>query len=391
MEPTTQTERPSPGSAADDPPIHRIGIDRPTAGRGAALPRIMQVMAGAAHGGAETFFVDLVTALHEAGFPQRAVIRRNAERAAILRSAGVEVTELGFGGWFDLVTKPALRREIAAYRPDIVQTWMVRATRACPAGDFVHVGWLGGYYKPQNFRACDHVVGVTRDIVRHLGGADWPAGRAHYLPTFANYAPASPLRRADYDTPEDAPLLLALGRLHVKKGFDVLLQALCEVPKAWLWLAGEGELRGKLEEQVTRLGLGERVRFLGWRYDREALFATADLCVFPSRYEPFGTITVEAWANKTPLIAAASAGPAATIRDGADGLLVPIDDARALSAAINRVLGDPDLARSLVEGGWRRYQKDYTRESCVEKYRHLYATVLGGVTAEHGRESPALG
>jgi glycosyltransferase involved in cell wall biosynthesis len=351
----------------------------------------MQVMAGAVHGGAQTFFVDLVTALHESGFEQRAVIRRNAERAAILRSAGIEVTELGFGGWFDLMTKPALRREIAAYRPDIVQTWMVRATRACPTGDFVHVGWLGGYYKPRDFRACDHVVGVTQDIVRHLREAVWPAGRAHYLPTFANFAPAPPLRRADYDTPEDAPLLLALGRLHVKKGFDVLLQALCEVPKAWLWLAGEGELRGALEEQATRLGLGERVRFLGWRYDREELFATADLCVFPSRYEPFGTTTVEAWANKTPLIAAASAGPAATIGDGVDGLLVPIDDAKALSAAINRVLGDPDLARSLVEGGWRRYQKDYTRESCVDKYRHLYSTILGGVTAEHGRESPALG
>ncbi len=351
----------------------------------------MQVMGGVAHGGAETFFVDLVTALHEAGFAQCAVIRRNAERAAILRSAGVQVTELGFGGWYDFMTKPALRREIAAYRPDIVQTWMVRATRACPTGDFLHVGWLGGYYKPRAFHACDHVIGVTQDIVRHLREAKWPAGRAHYLPTFAEFTPATPLRRADYDTPEDVPLVLALGRLHVKKGFDVLLRALCEAPQAWLWLAGEGELRGELEKQAARLGLAERVRFLGWRYDREALFATADLCVFPSRYEPFGTVTIEAWANKTPLIAAASAGPAATIRDGEDGLLVPIDDARALSAAINRVLGDLDLARSLAEGGWRRYQTDYTRESCVEKYRNLYTTILGGANVEGGEESPVLG
>lgn len=376
MKRASQSEYGSMGPTTSDESTGQPDIWRPASDREVNAPRIMQVMAGAAHGGAETFFVDLVVALHEAGLAQRAVIRRNAERAAILRSKGVQVVEMGFGGSFDFMTKPALRREIAEYRPDIVQTWMVRATRACPAGDFLHVGWLGGYYKPQMFRACDHVIGVTPDIVRHLRAGNWPAERAHYLPTFANSTPAAPLRRADYNTPGDVPLLLALGRLHAKKGFDVLLRALCEVPQAWLWLAGEGELRGELERQVARLGLAERVRFLGWRYDREALFATADICVFPSRYEPFGTITIEAWANKIPLIAAASAGPAATIRDGEDGLLTPIDDAPALAAAIGRVIDEPALAAHLVKGGWRRHQDEYTEDACVARYLELFQKLL---------------
>ncbi|MFQ6018804.1 MAG: glycosyltransferase [Kiloniellaceae bacterium] len=340
--------------------------------------RVLQVMGGAGHGGAETFFVDLLTALHEAGIAQRAVIRRNPRRAGILRSSGVDVVELGFGGWFDFVTKPALRRVIAGYRPHIVQTWMRRATKACPAGDFIHVGWLGGYYKPEVFRTCDHVVGVTPDIVRHLRDANWPAERSHYLPTFADSQPAAPLSRAAYDTPDHVPLLLALGRLHVKKGFDILLQAMCAVPQTWLWLAGEGRVRAELQRLAIRLGIADRVRFLGWRYDREALFATADVCVFPSRYEPFGTITIEAWANKTPLVAAASVGPAAMIRDGEDGLLVPVDDPEALSTAINRVLNDRTLAQSLIDHGWRRYVAEYTRTSCVDKYRRFYAGILTG-------------
>lgn len=342
----------------------------------------MQVMAGGEHGGAETFFVDLVSALQRTDLTQRAVIRRNAERADLLRTAGVVLAELRFGGPMDLWTKPALRREIERFRPDIVQTWMVRATAACPAGAFVHVGWLGGYYKPPVFAACDHVVGVTPDIAAHMRAAGWPEERAHYLPTFAVAEPAAPLPRADYQTPDDAPLLLALGRLHVKKGFDVLLKALADVPTAYLWIAGEGELRGELTALAERLGLSPRVRFLGWRYDREALLATADLCVFPSRYEPFGTVTIEAWASQTPLVAAASAGPAGVIRDGEDALLVPIDDVAALAAAINRVLDDPALAQRLIEAGSRRYEAEFTEAACVRQYLDFYEHILSTHSAQ---------
>ncbi len=343
--------------------------------------RVMQVMAGGEHGGAETFFVDLVTALQKRGLDQRAVIRRNPERSKILRDAKVPLAELRFGGPLDILSKPALRREIARFQPDIVQTWMVRATKACPSGQFVHVGWLGGYYKPPHFQACDHVVGVTQDIANHMRAAGWAESRSHYLPTFAVRQPAGPLNRADYDTPEDAPLLLALGRLHVKKAFDILLKALVSTPKAWLWIAGEGELRAELEKLAADLGVAGRVRFLGWRYDREALLATADLCVFPSRYEPFGTVTIEAWACDTPLVAAASAGPAAVIRDGEDALLVSVDDVEALAAAINRVLDEPALAENLVAAGRRRFEAEFTEEACAKRYLAFYENLLDSPSA----------
>ncbi len=338
--------------------------------------RVMQVMAGGEHGGAETFFVDLVTALQSRGLDQRAVIRRNPARSEILHKAGVPLSEYRFGGPLDIMTKMALRREIARFQPDIVQTWMVRATKACPSGRFVHVGWLGGYYKPPHFRACGHVVGVTQGIVDHMRAAGWAEARSHFLPTLAVRQPAGLLKRADYDTPDDAPLLLALGRLHTKKAFDILLKALVSVPKAWLWIAGEGEIRAELEKLAADLGVAGRVRFLGWRYDREALLESADLCVFPSRYEPFGTVTIEAWACDTPLVAAASAGPAAVIRDGEDALLVPVDDVEALATAINRVLDQPSLAEKLASAGRRRYEAEYTEEACAQRYLAFYRSLL---------------
>ena len=88
----------------------------------------------------------------------------------------------------------------------------------------------------------------------------------------------------------------------------------------------------------------------------------ADICVLPSRWEPFGTVMLEAWAAGTPLVAAASQGPAALIEDGGNGLLVPIDDAPALAAAIGRLIADPALEARLIERGRADYQTRTTRE-----------------------------
>jgi glycosyltransferase involved in cell wall biosynthesis len=338
--------------------------------------RVMQVMAGAGIGGAETFFVDLLCALHRAGLEQRVVIRRNELRAATLRGAGLEPVELPFRRWLDIGTRMELRREIAEFRPDIVQTWMSRASIALPRGNFVHVGWLGGYYDLKSYQHCQHLVGVTRDIAAHMVSSGWPADRAHFLPTLASDSPAPPVLRADLDTPEGAPLALALGRLHVKKAFDILLQAIVQTPEVYLWLAGDGPLRAKLESQAENLGILPRVRFLGWRNDRAALFAAADLCVMPSRYEPFGTVMIEAWAYRRPLIAAAAQGPRGLVRDGENGLLVPVDDVAALAAAIRRLTEQPEFARRLAETARREYEADYTEAAVVGRYLNFYTKIV---------------
>jgi glycosyltransferase involved in cell wall biosynthesis len=346
--------------------------------------RVLQIMTGAEHGGAETFFVDLVTALHRAGLEQRVLIKRHAARAARLREGGVVAGELPFNRWFDIGTAKTLRREIAAFRPDIVQTWMSRASSTTPSGPFVHVGWLGGYYPLKYFRRCHRLIGVTNDIVAHAVKSGWPEQRAHYLPTFSSDAPEPPARRSDLDTPEDAPLILALGRLHPNKAFDILLQAMEAVPQAYLWLAGEGPLRAKLEAQARQLNLMRRVRFLGWRPDRGALLASCDICVMPSRVEPFGTVMIEAWAYRKPLIAAAALGPRGLIKDGENGLLVPCDDVPALAAAILRLIAQPALAQHIAELGRRHFELEYTEPIVVSRYLDFYRRILERPTESSG-------
>jgi glycosyltransferase involved in cell wall biosynthesis len=337
--------------------------------------RLMQAMAGARHGGAEAFFVRLASALQRAGEEQRVVIRRDADRAAALRRGGIEPIELPFSGALDVATRWRFGRAIAAFRPRVMLTWMNRATQLCPRGDFVHVARLGGYYDLKYYGRCDHLIGNTRDIVAYLVRKGWPAERAHYLPNFTASAKVAPIARGSLDTPADAPLALALGRLHVNKGFDVLLAALANAPRLHLWLAGEGDLRATLEQQAQMLGVAARVRFLGWRDDVPALLAAADFLVCPSRHEPLGNVVIEAWAAGVPVVATQSEGPGALIVDGDNGLLVPVDDAAALARTMLRLVDDRALRVRLAAAGKAVHEAEYGEARVVGLYRDFFARV----------------
>lgn len=341
------------------------------------MTRVLQAMAGAEFGGAEAFFVRLTQALHRAGIDQHVVIREHARRAATLEAAGLPPAQLPFGGRLDFRTRFGLRREIAAFRPDIVMTWMNRATRFCPSGRFIHVGRLGGYYDLKYYRHCDHLIGNTQDIVDYVVRQGWPAERAHYLPNFVSAERAAPIQRMAHYTPDGSPLMLALGRLHANKAFDVLLKAMAYVPDAYLWIAGEGPLRLELETLAAQIGVKPRVRFLGWRDDVPALLATADAFICPSRHEPLGNVVLEAWAQGLPVVAAASTGPAALIADGDSGLLVPVDDVTALARALRRLLNDGGLADRLAEGGRQAFEANFTEAAVVGCYRDFFEQIIG--------------
>jgi glycosyltransferase involved in cell wall biosynthesis len=340
--------------------------------------RLLQAIAGARYGGAEIFFVRLAGALQRAGESQRVLIRRDPVRARHLRDAGVAVAELGFGGPLDLASRFAFRREITFWRPNIVLSWMNRATRLCPHGDFVHVGRLGGYYDLKYYRRCDHLIANTRAIIDYAVGAGWPRDKIDYLPNFV------PDLRTTTASPCDAASsgrlrALAVGRLHINKGFDLLLQALAATRRVELSIAGDGPLRRQLEDLALRLGVASRVAFLGWRDDVPALMAWADLLVCPSLHEPLGNVVIEAWSASLPVVATASDGPAALIKDGETGILVPLPrdggGPAALSRAIERLCRDVALRTRLGQAGRHAYEAEFTEASVVHQYRSLFERI----------------
>lgn len=339
------------------------------------MTHLVQAMAGAPHGGAEAFFERLAIALHRAGETQRLIIRSEAARAARLRTAGLDVDEVPFSGVLDFVSTRRFARITRACKPRVVLTWMSRATIFCPRGDFAHVARLGGYYDLRYYRHCDHLVANTRALARWIAAQGWPETRVHYLPNFAEAAAAAPVSRASLATPENAPLVLALGRLHPNKGFDILLDAVARIPKLHLWLAGQGPLEHALKRQAAMRRIENRVRFLGWRDDVAALLAAADMLVCSSRREPLGNTILEAWAARRPVVACAAEGPSELIRNGVTGLLVPRDDTAALAAAIAALIEDKPRAEALAAAGCAAFAAEFSEARVVARYREFLATV----------------
>jgi glycosyltransferase involved in cell wall biosynthesis len=338
--------------------------------------RIMHVMASRANGGAETYSADVIESLHAAGIEQLAVVPGASRHHDRLAAAGVSVAERVLDVPLGVWRRRKLAEAVDGFAPDLVHCWMRRAASLVPPIAVPVVGWFGGYYDPARFTRCRHFIAVTPGIVDHLRAHGIARACAHYVPTFPTLEAGPPLARAGLATPADATVLLALSRLHEKKGLDVLLRALAQLPHCVAWLAGDGPLKGQLAALADRLGVAGRVRWLGWRTDRGALLRAADICVLPSRYEPFGTVMLEAWAAGTPLVAAASQGPAALIRDGDNGLLVPVDDVAALAAAVRRLAADPALTARLIEAGMADYQKGFTRLAVTRRLIGLYEAII---------------
>ncbi|HEV7266012.1 MAG TPA: glycosyltransferase [Falsiroseomonas sp.] len=341
------------------------------------LGTVMQVMAGAATGGAETFSMDLVIALHEAGLRQVVVTRPEPARLARLAEAGVRciATRLPFALPPPL-GRMAMARIVSAEKPALVQAFMGRAASVAPAGS---IGWFGGYYDLKRFRRCGHLIAITPHMRDDMIARGADPAHLSLIPTFAALDRSPALPRDSFGTPPGARIVLCLARLHPKKGLDTLLDAIAAMPsETHLWLAGDGELDATLRAQAARLGITGRVHFLGWQTDRGALLRAADVLAVPSRYEPFGTVVIEGWAAGVPVVAAAAVGPAATIEDGRTGLVVPVDDAHALARALYRLLTDRDLTRRLAATASTALEARYARQAVVAAYLDLYARLQAG-------------
>ena len=336
------------------------------------MVKLLQAIGGASHGGAELFFTRLAIGLEEAGQQQIIVMRKDKERAQLLKHSGIYPLELRFGGRVDFLTQWKIKRAINSYKPDIVLSWMNRATSKIYKGPFVHAARLGGYYNLKYYKNCDHLIGNTPQIVEYLKRSNWPVDKCHYIPNFVDHEKGTPIDRAIFNTPNGVPLIISLGRLHKNKAFDVLIKAMVELKDTFLWLAGDGEELSSLTSLAEEMGVSERVKFLGWQRNTKSLIATCDALICPSRHEPLGNVVLEGWAQSKPVIAAASDGPRYLIEHGKNGLLSPVDDPISLASMIKGLLNDPKNSKALAKSGNSIVISNFTKSIVVSKYQDLF-------------------
>lgn len=238
-------------------------------------------------------------------------------------------------------------------------------------------------------RLCRHVVCVSAGLRRELAAAGLDERRMTVVYNGVDVAgveqaaaSVQPTLRHDLGLPAGAPIIMAVGRLSREKGHAYLLRAarrvLEQAPDARVVIAGDGPLRDALQSEARRLGLGDRVFFLGFQAGAQALMAQCDILVNPSLGEALGNAVLEAMALGKPVIGAAAGGMPEVIADGETGLIVPPADVDALAAAILRLLANPATAHVMGQRARARVQQMFTIERMTSGLAQVFTACRAG-------------
>lgn len=213
-------------------------------------------------------------------------------------------------------------------------------------------------------------IGIRRTVVSIPNGVD----TAHFRPATDRRA----LRRRLGLPP--GPIVFHAGRLSPEKGQDVLVEAWPQVTgshgDALLLLAGDGPERAALHAAVRRLGVADRVCFLGDVPDVAPYLAASDVFVLPSRAEGMSNALLEALATGLPCLASAVGGNQAVIAPGENGLLSPPEDARELAAGLRALLSDGALRARLAVAARQTAERRFSLDSVADRHRALYTSLL---------------
>jgi hypothetical protein len=186
-------------------------------------------------------------------------------------------------------------------------------------------------------------------------------------------------RVRDLGIAAEAPVVLAIGRLHLQKRFDLLLHAFAKVrealPRARLLVAGQGRLLPELDALRRRLALDTSVALLGFRRDVPRLLSAADCLAMSSDFEGLPMVALEAAAAGRPVVATEVGSIAALVEDARTGHLVPKGDVAALAERLVQVLGAPDRGRSMGAAGRARVLDRFPLSRCIEETERFLLSV----------------
>ena len=378
-------------------------------------------------GGAEQQVAALATRFAGRGWRTRVatMVTPDAHLEA-LGAAGVEVHSLDMRpGLPDPRAVIRLTRWLRDWRPDVVHSHMLhanllaRATRPLAPvpvllstahntyegrGRTGERGWPELAYRLTD-RLGDLTTNVSRVAVdRYISARAAPRDRIRWVPNGIDTTVFRPNPEARAQLRTDLALdgclvFLAVGRFDPQKNHTLMLRAFAQLahdhPAPVLLLAGRGPLEDEARLEAARLGLGDRVRFLGIRTDVPDLMAAADAYVMSSSWEGLPIVLLEASAVGLPIVATDVGGNAEVVEDQSTGLLVPAERPDALAAAVAQLAAmSPEERTRFGARGRARTEQDYGIEHVVDVWERIYDDLLersGGRRRRWGHRGPYEG
>jgi glycosyltransferase involved in cell wall biosynthesis len=249
------------------------------------------------------------------------------------------------------------------------------------------VGALVGRYVGWFYGALDRVLVPSRTVADRLRALNVPNERLVPVPRGIDLDLFSPHRRSDQAFEDfglnGEPKVLYVGRLSREKGLDALIDAFCmlaeELPAARLVMVGAGPYGRELERRAHRSG---RVVFTGeLTGERLArVYASSDVFVSPSETETFGNAVVEAQAAGVPVVVASRGAARENIVEDVTGLVVDVRKPEQISAALYRLLSEPDLRRRMGDEAFR-FARRYDLGAAARETFDIYARLAHNVVA----------
>jgi len=289
-----------------------------------------------------------------------------------------------------------LRTQIKQFKPDILHSHLIHANLLarllrlsivipkliCTA----HNTRIGGRFSTLAYRLTDRLANISTNVSTEavqvfIDAGATRQGRMVTMHNGVNTDVFHAVQNSGMDVRKElrlskhTPLLLAVGRLTEQKDYPNLFHAFEQVLQihgsARLAIAGTGTLKLSLLDSVKKLGLEDRIIFLGSRDDVPALMNAADVLVLSSAWEGFGLVVAEAMACECLVVATDSGGVKEVLGDS--GRLVPPQNSSALAAAINEVLSlDAPKKDQLHSRARARVLKHYSIKSAAQRWIKLY-------------------
>jgi glycosyltransferase involved in cell wall biosynthesis len=340
---------------------------------------ILDCMLGSSFGGLEQVFLNQLRILPANGAAVHGVARRASPAARRAREAQLPCSEMVVLSEWDPITLRGARGLIRDHDPKLLLCHGRRAHRIfAKVADGRPI--VAMVHKPKfdpGLPAAAYIV-VAEHRKRWLVARGVPAEKIAVIPN----AVMHPGRiKVCYEI-ESAPRIVGLGRLHPKKGFDVLIEALDSLAqhgtRFLCTIAGEGPLRGTLEKAVRNRGLSGQVCLTGWTEDVANYLAEKDIFVFPSLQEDFPLALLDAMAVGLPIISSRIDGPKDILSEAKTALLVPPRDAPALANALQRLIADANLRKVLGNNARTEADRLYSSEAIGKKLAGVLTNIVEG-------------
>ncbi|HBX24036.1 MAG TPA: DUF1957 domain-containing protein [Desulfotomaculum sp.] len=232
-------------------------------------------------------------------------------------------------------------------------------------------------------RQADLVIGCSRYMGHEIATLfDQPADKIRVIPNGVDPDNITTGLGTDSVERQKRKVIVFLGRLVSEKGVHVLISALPAIMEAVgpvkLQVAGKGPYQQELEKLAHSIGVSEQVEFLGFVDDpgRNKLLHQATVAVFPSIYEPFGIVALEAMAAGVPVVVSDTGGLSDVIEHGVDGYLSPPGDIHMLAHYVSEVISNTELARHFVHRARRNIMVKFSWKQIAAATREVYSEAI---------------